>query len=92
MIYDNFIPRISGRAKYRPGLKYVPYRQRSILKRFIAWWRGEPVMVNSMVVYGEPGVLYVATDRGMFYLDKDGQVLKPMYFTVPTEEGDHEQR
>lgn len=85
---DNFIPTMSGPINYRPGFTHIPYRQRSLWGRLVAWWRGEPVVVSSLIVYGQPQVLYVATDKGMFYMDEKSQTLKPMSFTQPTPKED----
>ncbi len=75
--FNNFIPNTKGKIERRPGLKIIRYHPRSLWRRFVSWWRGEPTMISQMITFGDPGFLYVGTDRGLFYLDKDG-VLKPV--------------
>ena len=61
----NFIPPSPGKVDFRPGVKPVPYKRRSFIKRIIDWWRGNPDSINSITEY--QGVLYVATDRGLYF-------------------------
>lgn len=80
---NNFIP-MAGQATRRPGLKHVPFRRPSLWARFMRWWKDEPRVVSQMITFGQPQVLYVATDKGVFYLDDKSQTLKPISFTEPT--------
>lgn len=81
---ESFIPTYSSIPNYRSGLKRIPFSPKNLWGRFLRWWRGEPVAVNAMILFGEPQFLYVATDKGLFYMGPDAQILKPVPFSVQT--------
>lgn len=81
---NNFIPNPSGQVKRRPGFQHIPFRPRNLWGRFVRWWRGDPQVISQMITYGQPPFLYVATDKGLFYMDEKSQVLKPVSFTEST--------
>lgn len=66
----------------RSGLKLIPWKPRAWRKRFKAWWTDEPQMVNQLIEF--EGYVWAATDRGLYYVDKDMMVLKPVPFAEDT--------
>lgn len=81
----NFIANPQGSMQRRPGLQHIPFRPRNLWGRFVRWWRGEPQVVSQMIAYGQPQVLYIVTDKGLFQLDEKNLVLKPVSFTEPVQ-------
>jgi hypothetical protein len=84
--YQSF-PSPKGAMERRPNTNYIPWKRRTLWRRLMAWWQGEPTFVGSMVRYDNPEALYVITDKGLYCIRPGEDFMRPVLVKQKKEGG-----